>query len=71
MTRPPCYPGVFGPLDGDFDPFEDDEDGDTLITFERGSARQAWTGMLCGSTRAAGRSSCRCQSRCQIGPRRP
>lgn len=32
----PCHsdsPRVFGPYDGDFDPFDDDEDAVVLITF--------------------------------------
>jgi hypothetical protein len=32
-------PGVFGPYDGDFDPFEDDEDTVVMITFGSGRPR--------------------------------
>lgn len=33
MLTAPQKPGVFGPYDGDFDPFDDDEDAVVLITF--------------------------------------
>ena len=32
LPRPPA---VFGPFDGDFDPFDDDEDLGPLVTFGR------------------------------------
>jgi hypothetical protein len=33
MQSHPDSPRVFGPYDGDFDPFDDDEDAVVLITF--------------------------------------
>ncbi len=33
MTSPFDRPHVFGPYDGDFDPFDDEEDAVVLITF--------------------------------------
>ena len=33
MFLAPSAPQVFGPYDGDFDPFDDDEDAVVLITF--------------------------------------
>lgn len=33
MTSRLDRPQVFGPYDGDFDPFDDDEDAVVLITF--------------------------------------
>ena len=33
MSPHPLTPQVFGPYDGDFDPFDDDEDAVVLITF--------------------------------------
>jgi len=45
MPRPSCQPAVFGPFDGDFDPFEDEEEFGVLIVFGRagrpGMARMA------------------------------
>jgi hypothetical protein len=35
MLHAPHNPHVFGPYDGDFDPFEDEEDAVVLITFGR------------------------------------
>lgn len=39
MLPAPRQPGVFGPYDGDFDPFDDDEDAVVLITFGGGRPR--------------------------------
>ena len=33
MNAHPESPHVFGPYDGDFDPFDDDEDAVVLVTF--------------------------------------
>jgi len=45
-----CHqPAVFGPFDGDFDPFEDEEEFGVLIVFGRG-------GRLALHTRATDRS---------------
>jgi hypothetical protein len=33
MFHPPESPNVFGPYDGDFDPFDEDEDAVVMITF--------------------------------------
>ena len=33
MNAHPHSPRVFGPYDGDFDPFDDDEDAVVLVTF--------------------------------------
>ena len=33
MPAPPRPPAVFGPFDGDFDPFDDEEDSAPLVTF--------------------------------------
>ena len=38
MPPPPRSAAVFGPLDGDFDPFDDEEDPGPLVTFGRGPA---------------------------------
>jgi hypothetical protein len=35
MPSPSRQPSVFGPFDGDFDPFEEDEECGALITFGR------------------------------------
>jgi len=35
MVPVPSRPAVFGPFDGDFDPFEDDDDPGMLVEFER------------------------------------
>ena len=35
MPVPHRPPAVFGPFDGDFDPFDDDEDLGPLVTFGR------------------------------------
>lgn len=35
MSRPARQSGVFGPFDGDFDPFEDEEEFGVLIVFGR------------------------------------
>lgn len=37
MRNDPDNPGVFGPFDGDFDPFDEDDDFGVLITFGRGT----------------------------------
>jgi hypothetical protein len=34
MLRDMTFPGAFGPFDGDFDPFEEDEDVGVLIPLE-------------------------------------
>jgi hypothetical protein len=39
MLSAPHKFGVFGPYDGDFDPFEDEEDAVVLITFGTGRPR--------------------------------
>jgi hypothetical protein len=36
MPTTPRSAAVFGPFDGDFDPFEDDDEFGVLITFGRG-----------------------------------
>ena len=36
MLSAPQEFGVFGPYDGDFDPFDDDDEIGVLITFGRG-----------------------------------
>jgi hypothetical protein len=33
MSFHPSAPNVFGPYDGDFDPFDDEEDAVVMITF--------------------------------------
>lgn len=33
MNSVPARPQVFGPYDGDFDPFDEDDDTTVLITF--------------------------------------
>jgi hypothetical protein len=35
MPAHPKNPAVFGPFDGDFDPFDDDDEFGVLITFGR------------------------------------
>jgi len=35
MPAHPRNPAVFGPFDGDFDPFDEDDDFGVLITFGR------------------------------------
>jgi hypothetical protein len=50
MASVPPRPAVFGPFDGDFDPFEDDEDLGMLVEFER--TRR--TGMLPPGVRRPG-----------------
>lgn len=34
MPMTATNPGAFGPFDGDFDPFEDDDDVGVLIAFD-------------------------------------
>ena len=34
MVFAACVPGVFGPFDGDFDPFEDEEESRVLIPLD-------------------------------------
>jgi hypothetical protein len=40
MHNHPGIPGVFGPFDGDFDPFDEDDDFGVLITFGRETSRR-------------------------------
>lgn len=35
MPQSPVFLHVYGPFDGDFDPFEDEDEGGPLITFGR------------------------------------
>jgi len=39
MLSAPHNPAVFGPYDGDFDPFDDEEDAVVMITFGAGRPR--------------------------------
>jgi hypothetical protein len=54
MAPVPPRPAVFGPFDGDFDPFEDDEDLGMLVEFERARV----TGMLRPRVRRSGTRAC-------------
>jgi hypothetical protein len=54
MAPVPPRPAVFGPFDGDFDPFEDDEDLGMLVEFERARV----TGMLRRRVRRSGTRAC-------------
>ncbi len=38
MPPAPHCPAVFGPFDGDFDPFDDEDDLGPLVTFGRARA---------------------------------
>jgi hypothetical protein len=40
MSTPHQSFAVYGPFDGDFDPFDDDEDSGPLVTFGRRSRRR-------------------------------
>ena len=59
MCSAPRRPAVFGPFDGDFDPFEDDDDCCMLVEFERVAAR----GMLPRPTGRRGTMSCQKNAR--------
>jgi len=51
MPATPPRPAVFGPFDGDFDPFEEDEDLGVLVEF----GRERGVGMLpCPQERGRG-----------------
>lgn len=46
MPHASRQPAVFGPFDGDFDPFEDEEEFGVLITFGRAVERDTPEGRL-------------------------
>ena len=52
MPHASRQPAVFGPFDGDFDPFEDEEEFGVLITFGRTVAAGDASGPLSSSASA-------------------